>query len=711
MTFLNPFVLFGLAAAAIPILIHLFNVRKLRTIEFSTLTFLKELNKNKIRRIKVRQWLLLALRTLLILLVVLAFSRPALHGSFGTAGSRASSTVVILLDNSASMQLHDEQGKYIAQAQQKAMEIIGTLQENDDAFFLRLSDLPLATTEEPTRDRQRLSTLIAATEVSYRSRSIEEGLRVSARLLQQSHNLNKEVYILTDGQRSTLLTGGEQRSAAERLFEPSVKLFYLPFAHRAGENIAVEQTVIPPSLMRAGKPFQLQVTVKNHGTAPVQNHLVTVTLEGQTVMQKSVSLAAGERSVVEFPVIPPHAGYLSGFARTEDDEYEADDRCYFSFFVPPQVNVALVASDKRYARYLSAALNAVQGTGATPVSLQSVTPSQLSSNLLSGVQVLLFAGVAELPAASAEMVTQFVRSGGGLLFFPSAESSAVRYNYLGTVGVPPLRFVTAGASFDKVDLQFPVFQGMFDQAVKTKTLSVESPQVTRSAAPEAAASLRQVITLSNGMPFLWQTDAGRGKVLGIAVPATTEWSDLPMKGFFVPLVFQSVLYLASPAATAEEQQYLAGERIEFSSANWRRNSTVSAAAVKMFDAERRAVPLQSYVRSGIGRTPETMFIVEQTEQPGIYSALVQRDTAMLMAVNVRREESTTELSGSSDLAGLRERLSIIDDAIITLKPESDLQQTVSESRFGVELWRYFLLAAVLVALIEMFIAREPKQEP
>ena len=59
MTFLNPFVLFGLAAAAIPILIHLFNIRKLRTIEFSTLTFLKELNKNKIRRIKIRQWLLL----------------------------------------------------------------------------------------------------------------------------------------------------------------------------------------------------------------------------------------------------------------------------------------------------------------------------------------------------------------------------------------------------------------------------------------------------------------------------------------------------------------------------------------------------------------------------------------------------------------------------------------------------------------------------
>jgi hypothetical protein len=80
LTFLNPFVLFGLAAAAIPILLHVFNLRKLQTIEFSTLSFLKELQKTKIRRLKLRQLLLLFLRTLLVILIVLAFSRPTMKG-------------------------------------------------------------------------------------------------------------------------------------------------------------------------------------------------------------------------------------------------------------------------------------------------------------------------------------------------------------------------------------------------------------------------------------------------------------------------------------------------------------------------------------------------------------------------------------------------------------------------------------------------------
>lgn len=104
MTFLNPFVLFGLAAASIPLILHLLNLRKLRTIEFSSLRFLKELQKTSMRRIRFRQILLLVLRTLLVIALVLAFSRPALRGSFaGLGGAEAASTMVVMLDDSPSM--------------------------------------------------------------------------------------------------------------------------------------------------------------------------------------------------------------------------------------------------------------------------------------------------------------------------------------------------------------------------------------------------------------------------------------------------------------------------------------------------------------------------------------------------------------------------------------------------------------------------------
>ncbi len=107
MVFLNPSILLGLLAASIPILIHLLNFRKLQKVEFSTLSFLKELQKSKIKKIKIKQWLLLLLRVLIIVFLVLAFARPTLENvSIAGATSTAKSSSVFIIDNSFSMNLY-----------------------------------------------------------------------------------------------------------------------------------------------------------------------------------------------------------------------------------------------------------------------------------------------------------------------------------------------------------------------------------------------------------------------------------------------------------------------------------------------------------------------------------------------------------------------------------------------------------------------------
>src|SRR5260221_12424975 len=104
MLFLKPLVLLGMAAAAIPLILHLLNLRKLRTIHFSTLTFLKELQQTRIRRLKLRQLLLLLIRTLLIVFIILPFARPAFPGQiFRGFGSHAYSTLAFILDDSFSI--------------------------------------------------------------------------------------------------------------------------------------------------------------------------------------------------------------------------------------------------------------------------------------------------------------------------------------------------------------------------------------------------------------------------------------------------------------------------------------------------------------------------------------------------------------------------------------------------------------------------------
>lgn len=115
MHFLNPLYLFGLALASIPILIHLLIIRKNKTIEFSSLRFLKELQKTQIRRLKLKQLLLLILRTLIIVFLILSFSRPVVRSDFPIFRNYSNISTVIILDNSISMDVSDEFGNRLRQ--------------------------------------------------------------------------------------------------------------------------------------------------------------------------------------------------------------------------------------------------------------------------------------------------------------------------------------------------------------------------------------------------------------------------------------------------------------------------------------------------------------------------------------------------------------------------------------------------------------------
>ncbi|MDA0875164.1 MAG: BatA domain-containing protein, partial [Bacteroidetes bacterium] len=136
MTFLNPLFLLGLAAAAIPLIIHLFNFRRPKRVNFSSLAFLHELRKSTMQRVRVKQWLLLALRTLAIASLVLAFARPTMTGPLAARlGGAGRTTAAVVLDRSASMTLRDGGGAYIDQARSLVEGLVGQMESGDEVLL------------------------------------------------------------------------------------------------------------------------------------------------------------------------------------------------------------------------------------------------------------------------------------------------------------------------------------------------------------------------------------------------------------------------------------------------------------------------------------------------------------------------------------------------------------------------------------------------
>jgi hypothetical protein len=169
-----------------------------------------------------------------------------------------------------------------------------------------------------------------------------------------------------------------------------------------------------------------------------------------------------------------------------------------------------------------------------------------------------------------------------------------------------------------------------------------------------------------------------------------------LKGLFVPLVHRAVAYLAAEPPMSE---ILVGEE---ASLRTRSRSTERWTILSPTKGETVVQP----ATMGI----ERLIRFRDTETPGIYTLQSGTTVVRKFAVNLHPDESRTAKANAAELNRMYGRVGIGAEALQTIESTDGIQQTIVEARFGVELWKHFLLAALIFAIVEMFVARESKRE-
>ena len=708
MTFLNPLVLFGLAAASIPIILHLISLRKLRTIEFSTLSFLKELQQTKIRRLKLRQLLLLILRTLLILMVVFAFARPTIKGSLGVASAqRAATTAVILIDDSNSMTASDQQGLYLTQAREAAQQVVRLLAEGDEMSLVKLSEIPAGSDRSalsPLRDfgviRSRISDLAS----SPVHRHLEDALRAVAGVLSASKNYNKEVYVISDFQEGVIAPDRTKEPPPQHLYSADTRFFMIPIGTKELQNFGIESVSVRNSIIEVSKPFLLDVKIGNYSAVNVTNHMVSVFLQGTRVAQKGIDALSGQTIETEFSLIPAAKGFLDGFVELEDDDLSYDNRFYFSLHLPESIRVLLVGAEPDIK---SLGLALATRSDASSLQVRTSTYDRVTTSLLSDQDVLILANPGQLPSLAADQIDAYVRAGGGLLVFPGPASTPAAFqSSFAPLKLPELKTIETlstkpgQASFvgiESAEFKHPLFEGMFEPPsgnASREPSSLESPRITTFARFMATAEATTVVAMSNDAPFLLDLQRGEGRVLLSSVSATLQWSDFPLKGLFVPLLYRSLAYLTQEQI--RQQSVFAGDPVTLPSVVG--GGRLSVRTPNGLDVD---LPL---LRSGVN----AYSIFRETLQPGMYAVRSNSTIVRKFAVNMDPDESKTARAEPAVLQTMLTRLGISSGAVTIIGSPQETERTILQSRFGIELWRYFLIAALMVAILEMLIARDSR---
>ena len=690
-TFLNSFALAALATIAIPLLIHLFTRQKTKIIYFSSLKFLKELQRQKIRRLKIRQFLLLALRMLLLLFLVLAFARPTFRTSNASAVSSGSPvTAVVILDNSLSMAREYRGQRLLEQAKKRAAEVVSLLKPGDEMYLLYPQNPPKFAHEDARFNIESMLKLIEATELSYHRTDYSAALTEARRIMLSSSNLNKEVYLIGDLQKNGF--SAEPDSKQDPVLSEEVSLFVLPVQAKEEANLGITTLQIANQILEKGKVVEVKAGVRNRSDSPVSGKLAHLFVNGKRVGQQVVDAAPQSAKALSFKVVPEKTGFQSGYLLLENDDLNEDNKRFFAFHIAEEIPIVIVGNDPNDTFYLQLALRPRPDL-ASYIKIDEIRPSQFDKLQLESYRAVILSNVPRLNSTDVLKLQIFLKNGGGLMVLlgPDVDLRNYNENLQRKLKLPLLTQTIRQSgteqflSLTKFDFNHPIFRNVFDG-----DRSMQSPHIRFAVGVQSTRHLDKIIDYSNGAPFLFESHYENGKILYVTTGIASDWSDIAFRGLFVPLINRSVFYLAG-AASAENEQALVGDRLLFQSG---KVSTATGLALEKPDGSR------SKVRTDVASSTYSVHI-DDTEQPGIYRLFDGENVIGQWAVNYDAQETETTPISVDEL-----QTTLAMDHIITVDPGSPLEQALQETRFGTELWKWLVGIALLLLLVESILARE-----
>lgn len=564
--FVYPIFLFGLAAASLPLVIHLLNRRKLNRIRFPAVRFILMSQKRISRSYRLRHWLLLALRTLAVVLLALLLANPVFQTGAGLFAGSGPVSLVVLLDNSLSMTWSGD-GIGFKQAKEAARLLISALNDGDRAAVIPTT-LAGKEASRLKSDKDVLLKDLEQIEIADGTADFATALGKAYELLNEPAG-QKEIRLITD----LGLTGWDRFAMSSlKQVDAAVPVKVIRIGRKqAALNATVRQIRVAGQGVGVDLPLHIEAIVTNFSDQEISDLLVQLSVNGQSRDQKLTSLPPKGESTVAFQTRLPRAGSYAGQVTLKKDGLAGNPIAYFGLQAHDKLRVLLVDGDPQTSLvqsetfFLTRALNPAGERDASQYLPTVIIPEGLNTAELDAYEVIVLCNVATLPDNFIARLQAYVRQGGGLLIFGGDRLQAANYNaklsgFLpSNLGDRKVAAESAGEKIAKLDLTHPALQGFSDPLLEESLRSARVWGYTRIPASGAVLA-----SLANGDPLMVEQKVGSGRVIFIATSADRDWSDLPLKTAYLPLIQSLTTHLAGGKRGAMDGGIDVGSVKEFS---------------------------------------------------------------------------------------------------------------------------------------------------
>ncbi len=701
MSFLNPIFLFALLTVAVPLLIYLLNIRKPKKIRFSTLAFFESLKTTALKRIKIKRWLLLAIRCTAILVLVLAVSRPFLPPEIGWGANNEPKVVAIIIDNGPKMDQITREGPYLEQAIGIAETVIDML-GRDDRVTLDVTHGTGMNT--PLLGGRSIRSLLNDIEVSNAGNYSDVRIKELANRLIQENEPNKMIYFITEA-------GLSMKSKLEALSEEEFENIFLQIVKVEGSdavNIGFERVALETSVGGQSDLRQLRVVVRNYGSRSASNAFISLIMDDELVTQQSFT--ADSESSTEFVFeIPSSENQFSAVELLiEGDDLVFDNRYYASIKSPDIKNILVLHEDINSEGAMSSYLRPM-----LEVAAEDETRFQIEFREIESVQVsdiseydaIVLDALRTIPDYLSQPLLDRVQEGAGLLLIPAATGSLNNYNRLigfsGSSGY--LNIIGSYGSFDSVDRMavpsdgHPVIDRLFDRS-DDEELRLNLPELFYyfEISPSDRSTDYAILNTRTGSPLLMESRIGNGSIIYSAIGTDPGWSNFPIKPFFAPLFFRTIDYLASGETASLNVHYLGSEF-----------NYMSEQSVDIIEFEKDSETILPELRQTLSGSEVRYSGVEW--RPGwLYLKTSGRN--ILFGVNQDTMESNLNTLELADLTVIVNESFQNVRAVQSRPDQTQFSEDLEMASFGKEIWYWFVIIAIILLLLESIVSRSFKAE-
>jgi len=683
-SFLNAAFLVGMAAAALPIIIHLFSRRRVARIPFPSIQFLEEITRRRLKRMRLTQWLILALRVLALLLLAFALGRPALRGEFAFGKSRGESAVAIAFDNSYSMRVEGEKETLWNKGKRRAREVVDALEPDDTVFLLGVD--PTEAPPEAYPGKVAAAEAIRGLEPGYATTDLAGAVSRAQAALAGATSLNKELFIISDFQKRALVGEGETPTNFLEDVSDQIRVFLVP----VDEGPIANTAIIDARLEGSSVDERAYVEAAREGGNAEDDVAVTVESGAEVLGEGRLLVPVGGRENTEVPISRAPAEGEPIKARLSRDRLEVDDVRYLPTLGSGAVTTWIVQDPARPSPFLPLALSPEGGPGSFVVSRMS--PSDLITSDLTTVRLVILDNVTGLPDEALARLRTW-RAAGGMVFIVLGDHVDLRtYNQ----AILP-------ALFPQISLGNVL--GSDEASSAAYTLTARNPghrafsgfgvtvgePITGAAfwhivAVTASSGVRTLAEFGPGLPALVQ---GEGALL-FASSLDGRWNNFPTHAAFVPLVHQSLEAILSEGS---EGKLLVGERL---TSLVDPGSVPTGSDLVAIGPNGLILPVQA--------TPEPRGVRLQTPPvpvPGFWEIRAEDRVIQRRVVNVNAEVESDLTPASRDEL----RRSFPGNRVKVIEPDIPIGTPVREARFGREIWRELVLIVLLLLITEGWLSR------